>query len=384
MPRRAPRAGARAALLLALPAAAWAFHVRGSTAESDDTVMRLQDNGRLQENATVGLNESERDAANCAAFGLNPRWVGAPPPRVFDAFLYHGEDRLLSLRAAELRGSVDGHICGITEATFRGEPNNVPELVASVRRTESTAHVAQVPWGEAQEACKGYGSAAHMAFGLNLAFREDADRRHRSSCWQSFARNYLAKGVEEQGAQEEDWVIVSDVDEIPDRSAVQLLKHCDVPYEALLFRSHAHYIYSTRCKVTGGKTLWLDGSRGPVAVRVSTMRELGLQAARVNRLTCKPVGPYGTCHAPKKHVLPPSAWHMSSCMEPTGVLTKMQSNVDRITKSESVEDVMQFRKDCVDPRGFFQLERLAQPAMNYPDVPHAFAEDLQRQHDMMQ
>ena len=49
--------------------------------------------------------------------------------------------------------------------------------------------------------------------------------------------------------------------QVPDASIVRLLSACSVPHAALVFRSHHHFIYSTRCVVTGGAKQYVRSPR---------------------------------------------------------------------------------------------------------------------------
>mmetsp|Transcript_9149 Transcript_9149/g.20827 ORF Transcript_9149/g.20827 Transcript_9149/m.20827 type:complete len:173 (-) Transcript_9149:49-567(-) len=158
---------------------------------------------------------------------------------------------------------------------------------------------------------------------------------------------------------------------------VHALKECRLPsgVQVAAFSSFAHYIYSTHCKVTGGRLYWYEGKRGPVAMTGEVMRKIGLQGPRNSAMNCYKVGPYASCDDVKKIVLPPGAWHLSSClMNETSVIKKMNSNVDRVSQVPTFAEVRNHQEQCEDPRGFYEMELLKEPATTYPAVPHALQE----------
>eukprot|EP00908_Phaeocystis_cordata_P008631 Transcript_19325.p1 GENE.Transcript_19325~~Transcript_19325.p1 ORF type:complete len:363 (-),score=29.32 Transcript_19325:49-1137(-) len=312
------------------------------------------------------LRDRPSPAAMCRALGWQP-WQKAAAPRVYDAFMYNGEAQLFALRAAELRGVVARHVYGVTERTYRGERRREGEPLPTAPPLATGAAPYRrvvMGWNETEPNCRGYKRPIKQ-----------------SSCRVMSAHNNLARGLRD--AQDDDWVVFGDLDELPDPSVVASLAACDVPADppVLIFRAQHHFIYSLRCVVTGGqKTYWTSedshSAIGPLAMRVSTMRTIGLQAGRYTRYWCVEAGDHANCTAPRKRVLPRSSWHLSSCFDTASIIRKLQSNMDqgyRVDAARAVTDIDRLRGGCRDPRGYYKMKTLAQPLSEYPDIPRALA-----------
>ena len=361
------------------------------------------------------LRSGARPAALCAALGWNSS-ARAGRPSIIDAFLYNGEATLLALRRLELRGVVSRHAYTISALSFSGvrrddELDDLRRPAAAADAGVAEVQVLTVSLEEQQTTCG--------------KLRTHKDRNY---CREALLRNSLARAAD--GLAEHDWVLLSDVDEVPDATTLRLLRSCSVPHDVLVFRSHRHYIYSTACVVTGGaKQYWTSRNAqlavGPVAVRVSAMRLHGLQAARKTRYDCHAVGPHASCTPPAREVLPPSAWHLSSCMPSRAVVHKLGTFSDPIRtrfarkgkaadlgtvaavaavgvahrggggggdgtnrstealRREGVAAVDQLRASCTDPKGYYEMTRMPAPLSTYPDVPRAVEADSRRFAELM-
>ena len=308
-------------------------------------------------------------------------------PRILDLFPYNGEASLLELRRLELSGVVSQHAHTVNAISFSGDWREVADS------SDDALMAVRIEPAEMQRLC------GHVREG-----------KRRNFCRESLVRNSLARAVDAVRAADSDWVLIGDVDEVPDGAVVRVLSACDVPHEALVFRSHRHFMWSTRCVVTGGqKQYWTSSNPrlavGPVGVRVATMRRFGLQAIRKIRYDCHAVGPHATCTAqPAKFVLPPSAWHLSSCMSSAAAVHKLNTFSDPMhtrwseaaalalgttraatngTLQARMAEIDRLRAGCLDPKGYSRLARMSQPLREYPDVPRALASNAARFADMM-
>ena len=340
--------------------------------------------------ALLGRRDDPRPAtrALCKHLGFNVSSHGRRGPRILDLFPYNGEASLLELRRLELSGVVSQHAHTLNAEAFSGDRRAVADS------SDDALMAVRIEPAEMQRLC------GHVREG-----------KRRNFCRESLVRNSLARAVDALRAADADWVLVSDADEVPDGAVVRVLSECDVPHEALVFRSHRHFMWSTRCVVTGGqKQYWTSSNPrlaiGPVAVRVATMRRFGLQAIRKTRYDCHAVGPHASCTAePAKFVLPPSAWHLSSCMSSAAAVHKLHTFSDPMhtrwseaaalalgattraatngTLQARIAEVDRLRAGCLDPKGYSRLARMPQPLREYPDVPRALASNAERFADMM-
>lgn len=144
------------------------------------------------------------------------------PHQIYDCFCYFNEDLLLELRLETLWNFVDYFVIVESKYTFSGKPkalNFKPELFSKYQ--------AKIRYLIAEENPEG------MA---------DAWRNER------FQRNYIAHGLLD--AKPNDWVIVSDVDEIPRPETIALFN--PTQYKRGDFEQYAYsYYLNNRCTVAG-------------------------------------------------------------------------------------------------------------------------------------
>lgn len=119
------------------------------------------------------------------------KWA-TPKPRVFDCFTFYNEFQLLDLRLAELREVVDQTILVEASQTFSGRPKGL--LFYENRR-------------------------GYEQYSIHTVL---LDGLTGSTAWEreAYQRNAILRGLEEVGAKDHDWVLISDADEIPHPSVV--------------------------------------------------------------------------------------------------------------------------------------------------------------------
>ena len=106
-----------------------------------------------------------------------------------DTFLYAGERDLLEMRMCELSEVVDLFVCVEGTLTFQGKPRT---LDLSLPRQSNFTHIVVSDFPEASE--------------------------HNPWKREMFQRNAILRGL--QGLRDDDLIMVSDVDEIPDASII--------------------------------------------------------------------------------------------------------------------------------------------------------------------
>ena len=160
--------------------------------------------------------------------------------RIVDCFPFFNELQILELRLSELEGVVDGVVLCESPRTHQGTEK--PLYFA-----ENAARYAR--WGispvTAREAPAGFRSASPQKHKDRPVTR--AWERER------FQRQELMRGLEKLDLSPEDLVIVSDVDEIPDRAAVGKLAADGIDSIAALEQDLYHY--DLRC-IQEGQPKW--------------------------------------------------------------------------------------------------------------------------------
>jgi len=288
--------------------------------------------------------------------------------RVIDAFAFNGEYAMLEARLRELAPVVNNTAVLTTELNFKGEVHD-------------TVHVPALP------------GLIHQRLPSKAFQGCDTSR-----CRLSVTKNSVATVVDQLAPDDEDFVIFSDIDEIPNREIVRLLHECEVPLmggvpssreQKVVFKlaASAHFIYSTQCLAT--KSPWVDPNdgdynyRGPAILKVKTMRAYGFrtfqfQYRRVNA-TAPGLGPYATMWDYRKHKIRCSccSWHLSSFGGLDMFKTKVRDNSDPWRSRRSMCKDMQHcieENDSVGRRDGLKTVRLSSPATAYPLVPHSVAE----------
>lgn len=152
----------------------------------------------------------------CSLHGWKPR---ASTPKVFDAVIFSVEIDLLQLRLRELYDVVDGFVILESDRTFTGLPKN----------TTFADNKHLFDWAA---------DKIHYAFhaGHELKPGEhpfDQEAQMRTS---------MNSALEAAGVREGDLVLMSDVDELPRASTLELLKTCD--YGDVIHLQLANYVYS--------------------------------------------------------------------------------------------------------------------------------------------
>ena len=142
------------------------------------------------------------------------------PRRVYDAVLFSNELDLLEIRWQELLPLITKFIILESNTTFTGMPK--PLYFANNRGRFEFADTRMV---------YGMSPGRHLSLGENPFVQET---EHRSA---------LDRLIREAGIWDDDLLIMSDVDEIPSRHTINLLRWCD-GILAIMHLQMRNYLYS--------------------------------------------------------------------------------------------------------------------------------------------
>ncbi|RKO99999.1 hypothetical protein CXG81DRAFT_13772 [Caulochytrium protostelioides] len=166
-----------------------------------------------------GMDLARAPADACRLHGWEPNPPVVAPSRVFDATLISVELDLLEIRLHELWDVVDRFFLIETDHTFTGEPK--PLTFAD--------HRGRFAWAETK--------LVYQRF-RGRALRPGED----PFVQEGEVRQAMTALLKANGVQNGDLVLMSDVDEIPSRHTIDLLRHCRFP--SPLHLQLRNYLYS--------------------------------------------------------------------------------------------------------------------------------------------
>lgn len=194
--------------------------------------------------------------------------------KIIDCFTFYNEMDMLRLRLAELSGTVDYFVLAESTLTFSGEQKR---LYFDEVKSEFSSY-----------------PIVHVIVDRNPETASPWDRE----VWQ---RNNLMVGVRLLSPKQDDLVLISDVDEIPDAEAIRRLSSS--PPEGAVCLDQDLYYYSFDFRV---RERWLHAK----AMRYSTLLEAG-SVERARFLPCSQTVRGG--------------WHLSFFGKPEFVANKIRS-----------------------------------------------------------
>jgi len=209
----------------------------------------------------------------CEERGLEVR---RRPARIFDGFIYKNEIDLLEVRCEEIGDLVTGMILVEAGRTFQGAakdlifPSQAQRLPPDVQ-----------------------GKIKHVVEDFS-ALPASADAWAREYAQRDAVAKGLGDGSAPGDARPDDIVLISDVDEIPKRWAVQLLRVCQGYWAPAFMAADMHY-YGFQAAFADA---WMQGPK----IVMRRMMHGGVGPAMVRRVL--PLKPHGD-------ILPSAAWHCS-------------------------------------------------------------------------
>jgi hypothetical protein len=317
-------------------------------------------------------NGGRWETVTCKSLGWN---ASTHNRKIYDGFAYNGEVDMFWARKRELEQIVDGTAILVTEANFKG----VPHTLAAIP-SDDVKHL--VLPGSAFNECR------------------SSSGQVNSRCAVSMTKNSVASALELFNLSLEDWIIFGDVDEIPNREFVRLLKECDVPdkHDVLHLSTVSHFMYDTGCKVKHSQWTRNKNLKTPVVMKVKAMRKYGLRLHQAYAPPyCTKNGPYAFClqqegnrpHDDEEKAqftwymdelsghIPCAMWHLSSFGGMELLQRKVSDNSDRANAAELAHDARECKEENKDRRGM-GMARTTHSATKYPEIPHSVAENPQR------
>jgi len=249
-------------------------------------------------------------SANCAANGMRPR--RGPPRRLIDAFTFWREFDMLELRLNELAPVVDKAVLMESHVTYSGKPK--PLYFTSQ--------------GASQPRFARFAPRLHVVVDKTVGEWEDAHAR------KTVMRSTLLRGIDDAGAQPDDLVLYSDLDEVPRADYLALLKYCD-GYDTPVTFATPVFLYDFGCrKDRNWISSWL---KARVLARRQLTSECGfrpLLSAFVRDTVCMDevrdnMAPRLDFLRPLPFIVRNGGWHMTSFFSDLDVLiAKLASYAD--------------------------------------------------------
>lgn len=190
--------------------------------------------------------------------------------KVFDCFTFFNELELLEFRLKFLDAYVDHFVIAESNLTHAGQPKPYHFESAKDRFRKWEHKIFYIPVKQNSE---------------GLRFEEQQSYNPQSAAWklENEQRNALLQAVDQM--QEDDLVLLSDLDEIPDPAAIKKAKTMDKPIAfSLLF----HY-YFLNCQNAGESRWW----KGCIAATAKQFKEIGPQGLRDKRDVYPSIGHAG-------------------------------------------------------------------------------------------
>jgi beta-1,4-mannosyl-glycoprotein beta-1,4-N-acetylglucosaminyltransferase len=216
-------------------------------------------------------------------------------PKIYDCFCYFNEDMLLELRLETLCDHVDFFVIVESVKTISGKPkplNFRMENFAKFRDKIRYLVVDDYPFPT-----------------------DDAWRNER------YQRDYIANGIKD--AADDDWIIVSDVDEIPRPEAIRLFKPNACRRGDFQQGSYSYYL-NNQCYVNATAAVW-SGSK---IVTYRNFKNFFRCAERVR--SYKGTGPLRSLkrvyfHRWQIQQIPDGGWHFTTLAKIPQIIQKLES-----------------------------------------------------------
>lgn len=256
-------------------------------------------------------------------------------PRIHDCFTYAGEDDLLYLRLKTLAGVVDRFVLAEGTRTFAGAPR-------------------EPRFGRAR-----FGALAERVEYVRV---DDLDPQPASAWLNEYhQRNALAHAL--AGAPDHDWVLLSDVDEIPHPEALARFRPARY-VSAVLEQRFYWYAFNNRMVRSP------DPSDVPwCRVRLTTVGRLRrFYGSMQNLREFKPAGPLRSLwrylHRHHSQRIAPGGWHFSYLMTPEQIRRKIESfshqelNLPQFTDEAHIQAALRARQDLFGSGREFEVQPL--------------------------
>ncbi|AOI71085.1 beta-1,4-mannosyl-glycoprotein beta-1,4-N-acetylglucosaminyltransferase [Burkholderia ubonensis] len=230
-------------------------------------------------------------------------------PKIYDCFCYFNEDMLLELRLETLWDHVDYFVISEAVYTQTGNPKPLNFDIEKFAKYRDKIRYLVVD---------------HFAPGARSAWKNE-----------NYQRNYLIHGLHD--AQPDDWILVSDLDEIPYPSTIRAY---DPRYRRGDFQQHAYaYFLNNQLVQDDGRPAIWAGSK------ITTMRQVERFFGNINAVrSYKSSGPLRSLRRAwfrrfEVQRLTPGGWHFTWVLSPEKILLKMESIADQAFVRDEHKDL---------------------------------------------
>lgn len=261
--------------------------------------------------------------------------------KIYDCFCYFNEDLLLELRLETLWNFVDYFVIVESIYTISGNPKPLNFNPTFFKKYQSKIR---------------YLVVEHYPDGLSDAWRNER-----------FQRNYIANGLLD--AKPNDWIVISDVDEIPRPEMIALFKPNQ--FKRGDFEQHAYsYYLNNRCEKNGAPILWYGS-------KITTYHNFikFFKCAESVR-SFKIAGFFGFIHRKlfkKKsiQIIQQGGWHFTWIANVEKIILKLESyahqefNKPEFKNPESIKAKIESGFDILNPTGRCVIQKIDSQFPNY-------------------
>ena len=246
--------------------------------------------------------------------------------KIIDCFLFFNEIDLLKLRLKELNDVVDHFVLVESMFTFT---NNRKTLFFEQNKEIFREYLPKI---------------THLVFDKktpNRFWRSD-----RKTCWlrEERQRNYLGQGIKSLKPNDDDLIIISDVDEIPDPETVESLK--DNNFEGIANLNQDMYYYNHSCKHPLQFDSAIVANFEPLKPHISSLHRLRIKRS----------------HIDDKKSIERGGWHFSFFGSNEQISYKIKSfshsefNTSNINNHQHIDESVESRKDLFNRYGDTKFE----------------------------
>lgn len=236
------------------------------------------------------------------------------PNKIIDCFLFYNELDMLKFRLDYLHDTVDKFVILESTLTFSGKQK---DLYFEKNKTMYQAYQDKI---------------IHII--VDDLPLDDPSKNVVDNAWirEKLQRNYLDRGISKLDMCNDDIIVISDVDEIPDRKTLALLKKIEKIENIVYALEQDMYYYNLSCKRIAK---WYH----PKFVNYHTYKDLFKRKAEDIRMVGR--------HAVVKR----GGWHLSYFGNVNFIQNKIKSfshqeyNDDKYTSAENIIHCIQYNKD---------------------------------------
>lgn len=245
--------------------------------------------------------------------------------KIIDAFLFSNEIDLLNYRLAIMYDVVDHFILVEANQTFTGIPKDLyykKNMKMFEKYNDKIIHIV-----------------------VDLPNKQPEIDIEKDEQWKNeyFQRNSILTGLDQLDLKDEDYIIISDVDEIPDPKTISLLRTSDITImNVRLEQDFYNYNLNTRYK-----------SRWYYAVLLTYARFKFYESSAE---TCR--------HAPRFSIMTKGGWHLSYFGDTSYIQKKLKSfshqeyNTEKYNTKEVIQNQINTSQDLFSREENFESENV--------------------------